>query len=237
MAWFAAAVGGSAALGLLGGWIWGEGPPGAAAGDQHGDGRADERGDARLLVADVWFAGIAVVAGLVTGILGYRFGESRQSGGTRAVITAGLILGGVAGAYVMLWLGERIGLSAYNQAARVQRQRHRVRGVARARRPQRAGVLVAVTAIVILVGEWGARPARWKTRASKPTTAIPNGRGHSPNRSSGNSLCQVPRATSAPNHAMRPAGPTSSGPGARPGSPQPLAGPGRPGQRPATHLG
>ena len=62
-----------------------------------------------------WFAGIAAVAGLITGVVGFRFGVSRRRGGGRALVAAGLILGGVAGAFAMLWLGQQIGLSGYNQ--------------------------------------------------------------------------------------------------------------------------
>ena len=94
--------------------------------------------------ADVWFCGIAAVAGLLTGFIGYRFCIARHSGGTRAVIAACLILGGVAGAFVMLWLGEQIGLSAYNEHLALQPQRHRLPGVAHARRPQRPGLLADV---------------------------------------------------------------------------------------------
>ena len=39
---------------------------------------------------------------------------ARQGGGGRPAATLGLILGAVAGTFVMLWLGEQIGLSAYN---------------------------------------------------------------------------------------------------------------------------
>jgi hypothetical protein len=161
VAWFAAAVAGSAAVGLLGGLIWGEAAPRALL-------REISTGTAELMNAetrafigaDAWFCGIAVVAGLLTGIIGYRFGVARHSGGIRAVIAAGLILGGVAGAFVMLWLGEQIGLSAYNQHLASS-----ANGTVFSE-PLGLGARSALafwpmfTGIVILVGEWGTRPSR-----------------------------------------------------------------------------
>jgi hypothetical protein len=76
------------------------------------------RGEAELMnaettayiVADAWFALIAAVGGLVTGILGYRI-LVRRAG---AAATAGLVLGAVAAALLALWVGENIGLGTYN---------------------------------------------------------------------------------------------------------------------------
>ena len=75
VAWFAAAVAGSAALGLLGGLIWGEVAPRAAL-QEISTGTAElMNAETRAFIgADAWFCGIAVVAGLLTGIIGYRFG-------------------------------------------------------------------------------------------------------------------------------------------------------------------
>jgi len=161
LAWFAAAVAGSAALGLLGGLIWGEAAPRALL-QEISTGTAElMNAETRAFIgADAWFCGIAVVAGLLTGIIGYRFGIARHSGGTRAVIAAGLIIGGVAGAFVMLWLGEQIGLSAYNQ--------HLASSADGTVFPESLtlGARSALafwpmfTAIAILVGEWGSRSTR-----------------------------------------------------------------------------
>jgi hypothetical protein len=161
VAWLAATIGGSAALGLLGGLIWGEAAPRARL-QEIGTGTAELMNtETRAFIgADAWFCGIAAVAGLLTGIIGYRFCMARHSGGTRAVIAAGLILGGVAGAFVMLWLGEQIGLSAYNQ--------HLASSANGTMFPESLalGARSALafwpmfTAIVILVGEWGTRPQR-----------------------------------------------------------------------------
>ena len=160
-AWFAAAVAGSAALGLLGGLIWGEAAPRALL-QEISTGTAElMNAETRAFIgADAWFCGIAVIAGLLTGTIGYRFGVARHSGGTRALIAAGLIIGAVAGAFVMLWLGEQIGLSAYNQ--------HLASSANGTVFPESLslGARSALafwplfTGIVILVGEWGSRPSR-----------------------------------------------------------------------------
>jgi len=63
-----------------------------------------------FIVADAWFALIAAVGGLITGILGYRL-LVRRAG---AAATAGLVLGAVAAALLALWVGENIGLGTYN---------------------------------------------------------------------------------------------------------------------------
>ena len=161
VAWFAATAAGSAALGLLGGWIWGEVAPRAAL-QEISTGTAElMNAETRAFIgADAWFCGIAVVAGLLTGIIGYRFCLSRRTGTTRAVIAAGLILGGLAGAFVMLWLGQQIGLSAYNQ--------HLASSPDGTVFPESLtlGARSALafwpmfTAIVILIGEWGTRSSR-----------------------------------------------------------------------------
>ncbi len=62
------------------------------------------------IVADAWFALIAAVGGLITGVLGYRI-LVRRAG---AAATAGLVLGAVAAALLAMWVGENIGLGTYN---------------------------------------------------------------------------------------------------------------------------
>jgi len=161
VAWFAAAVAGSAALGLLGGWIWAEAAPRALL-QEISTGTAElMNAETRAFIgADAWFCGIAVVAGLITGIVGYRFGIARHRGGTRAVVAAGLILGGVAGAFVMLWLGERIGLSAYNQHLAASPNGTVFPESLTLGARSALAFWPMFTAIAILVGEWGSRPSR-----------------------------------------------------------------------------
>jgi hypothetical protein len=161
VAWFAAALAGSAALGLLGGLIWGEAAPRAML-QEISTGTAElMNAETRAYIgADAWFCGIAAVAGLLTGILGYRFCIARHSGGTRAVIAAGLILGGVAGAFVMLWLGEQIGLSSYNQHLASSANGTVFASSLTLGARSALAFWPMFTAIAILVGEWGTRPSR-----------------------------------------------------------------------------
>jgi hypothetical protein len=161
VAWFAAAVAGSAALGLLGGLIWGEVAPRPLL-QEISIGTAELiNAETRAFIgADAWFCGIGAVAGLLTGIIGYRFCVARHSGGTRAVIAAGLILGGVAGAFVMLWLGEQIGLSAYNQHLGSSANGTVFPESLALGARSALAFWPMFTAIAILVGEWSTRPQR-----------------------------------------------------------------------------
>jgi len=164
--WFTVPLAGSALLGLLAGFIWGEVAPRALL-QEVGTGTAQlvNAETSAFIVADAWFCLIGAVAGLITGLLGWRFllaPRARRSAGpaagaVRAASAAGLIAGAVAGTFVMLWLGERIGLSGYD---------HHLAGspdgtVFPASLSLGAKSALAfwpmVTAIVILVGEWGRR--------------------------------------------------------------------------------
>ena len=160
IAWFAAALVGSAVLGLLGGLIWGEVAPRAML-QEIGAGTAElMNAETRAFIgADAWFAGIAVVAGLLTGIIGFRLGVSRRSGGARAVVATGLILGGVAGAFVMRWLGQQIGLSAYNQHLASSANGTMFASSLALGATSVLAFWPMFTAIVLLVAEWGTRPA------------------------------------------------------------------------------
>jgi hypothetical protein len=108
------ALAGSAALGLIGGLVWSEVAPRALL-QEVGAGTAQVvNAETRAFIgADAWFCLIGAVAGLLTGVIGYRVGIARRPAATRVAVTIGLIGGAVAGGYVMLWLGQQIGLSAY----------------------------------------------------------------------------------------------------------------------------
>ena len=159
-AWIVAALAGSVLVGLLGGLIWGEFAPRAML-QEVGAGIAQvTNAETRAFFgADVWFSGIAVVAGLLTGALGYRFAIGPRDGAARAAVTVSVILGAVAGALVMLWLGGQIGLSAYNQHL-ASSAKGTVFSSSLALGSKSALALWPLfTAIVILVAEWGTRPA------------------------------------------------------------------------------
>jgi hypothetical protein len=159
VAWVVAALAGSAVLGLLGGLIWGEFAPRATL-QEIGTGTAELiNAETRAFFgADVWFCGIGVVAGLLTGILGYRFAVAPRAGGSRAAVATALILGALAGAFVMLWLGERIGLSSYNHDL-ASSPTGTVFSASLALGAKSAlAFWPLLTSVVLLVAEWGTRP-------------------------------------------------------------------------------
>jgi hypothetical protein len=166
--WCLAVLAGSAVLGLAGGLIWGEAAPRATL-QEIGAGTAElvDAETRAFIGADVWFCGIAVVAGLLTGLLGYRFALAPRTGGTRAAVAASLIAGAVAGSFAMLWLGEQIGLSGYdhNLASSPDGTLFSASLVLGAK--SALAFWPMFTGIVVLVAEWGTRtPA---TRGATPT--------------------------------------------------------------------
>ncbi len=105
------ALAGSALLGLVAGLIWAAAAPRAVLQEvARGEAGVINPESSAYIVADVWFCGIAVAGGLITGILGYRFLVRR----TGWIATAGLVFGAVAAALLALWIGENIGLGTYN---------------------------------------------------------------------------------------------------------------------------
>jgi hypothetical protein len=157
--WAVAVLAGSAVLGLVGGLIWGEFAPRATL-QEIGRGTAEViNAETRAFFgADVWFCGIAVVAGLLTGVLGYRLAVAARDGAARAAVAAALILGAVAGTFVMLWLGEQIGLSAYSQhLASSPSGTHFPASLALGAKSALA-FWPLFTAVVLLIAEWGTRP-------------------------------------------------------------------------------
>ena len=160
-AWIVAALAGSAVLGLLGGLIWGEFAPRALL-QEIGTGTAEViNAETRAFFgADVWFCAIGTAAGLLTGILGYRFAVAPRDGGARAAVAAALILGAVAGAFAMLWLGEQIGLSAYNHALASSPAGTRFSSSLALGAKSTLAFWPLFTAGTLLIAEWGTRPSR-----------------------------------------------------------------------------
>lgn len=187
-AWFAVALAGSALLGLLGGFIWGEAAPRALLQEvSPGAAQLVNPETTAFIVADAWFCVISAVAGLLTGLLGYRFlltarSGARAVGAVRAAAAGGLILGGVAGALVMLWLGEQIGLSGFNQHLAYSRAGALFPASLALGAKSALAFWPMFTAIVILVGDWGRRrpddpadPAQPGGPAGPADTADPEG--------------------------------------------------------------
>ena len=133
-AWVVAALVGSAVLGLLGGVIWGEFAPRAML-QEIGSGTAQliNIETRAYFGADVWFCGIALAAGLLTGVLGYLFGIARRTGPARPLAATALILGALGGGLVMMWLGGQIGLSASQEGGAAQLPATALRGMERDR--------------------------------------------------------------------------------------------------------
>jgi hypothetical protein len=158
--WFVVALAGSAVLGLIGGLIWGDVAPRAMLQEISAGTAELMNAETRAYIgADAWFAGIAAVAGLITGVVGFRFGVSRRRGVGRAAVAAGLIIGGVAGAFVMLWLGQQIGLSGYNHDLASSANGTVFPSSLALGASSALAFWPMLTAIVILIAEWGTRPA------------------------------------------------------------------------------
>jgi hypothetical protein len=155
---FTLALASSAALGLLGGLIWGEAAPRAML-QEIGSGTAQlvNAETSAFIGADAWFCGIATVAGLITGWAGYRFLVARADRGARPAAAAGLILGALAGALVMLWLGEQIGLSGYNHLLASSPNGTLFHASLTLGAKSALAFWPLLTGIVILVAEWGTR--------------------------------------------------------------------------------
>jgi hypothetical protein len=147
-------------VGLLGGLIWGEFAPRALL-EEIGTGTAEViNAETRAFIgADIWFSAIAVLAGLLTGVLGYRFALSGRGDGARAVLATALLVGAVAGTFVMLWLGERIGLSGYDQQLASSPSGTKFSASLGLGAKSALAIWPMFTAIVILVAEWGTRAA------------------------------------------------------------------------------
>jgi hypothetical protein len=108
------AIATSAVLGLVAGAIWNAVAPRAVLQEVSAGTAQVVNAETRAFIgADGWFCVIAAVAGLITGLVGYRLGVARRDNVTRITVTAGLIIGAVAGGYLMLWIGQQIGQSAY----------------------------------------------------------------------------------------------------------------------------
>ena len=158
VAWFAVALAGSALLGLPAGLTGGEVAPRAML-QEIGSGTAQlvNAETTAFIVADAWFCGISVVAGLITGLLGYRFLVAHRAGPVRAAATAGLVIGAVAGALVVLWLGEQIGLSGYDQHLASGPNGTLFSASLHLGAKSALAFWPMFTAIIIAVSEWGTR--------------------------------------------------------------------------------
>jgi hypothetical protein len=172
IAGFALALAGSALLGLVGGLIWGEAAPRAMLQEiSNGTAQLVNAETTAFIGADAWFVGISVVAGLITGLAGYRLLVARAEDGARAAAAAGLILGALAAALVMLWVGGQIGLSGYNQELAASAKGTLFPASLSLGAKSALVFWPMFTAIVILIAEWGAR--RQDTEEDGPAAPLP----------------------------------------------------------------
>ncbi len=158
--WSVALLASSAALGLLGGLIWGEVAPRALVQEISAGTAEFVNVETRAFFgADVWFSGIAVVAGLLTGVLGYRVAVAPRDGAARASVALALILGAVAGGFTMMWAGGQIGLSSYNRDLASSPAGTLFSASLALGAKSALALWPLFTALVLLIAEWGTRPA------------------------------------------------------------------------------
>jgi hypothetical protein len=105
----AAVVIGSALLGLAGGFAWAHVAPRVVYVVVSGGANAVNPETSAFIVADGWFCLIGAIGGAFCGLLGYRLAVMRYG----AVPMAGLLGGGLGAAYIVLWIGQRAGRSAF----------------------------------------------------------------------------------------------------------------------------
>jgi hypothetical protein len=185
---FATGLVGSAVLGLLGGVLWGEVAPRALLQEVGTGEAAIVNAETRAFIgADAWFSVIAAVAGLITGVLGYWFliarrgsasGDGQGYGGQgerglghvgRAAAATGLILGALAGALIMMWLGGQIGLSGYSHTLATSRNGTMFDASLSLGAKSALAFWPLLTSVVILVAEWSSR----RTATAPPPPQAP----------------------------------------------------------------
>ncbi|HEY7145204.1 MAG TPA: hypothetical protein VH637_13245 [Streptosporangiaceae bacterium] len=115
---FTAMVAGTAALGVITGLIWAAVAPRAqlvvvsrgAAGVVNPETSA-------FIVADAWFVGLTVIAGVVSGLAGYLLAVRRHG----PVAMAGVLIGALAGSLLARWAGEQPGAASYHHLLAVSK--------------------------------------------------------------------------------------------------------------------
>jgi hypothetical protein len=158
--WSVALLAGSAALGLLGGLIWGEVAPRALLQEVSAGTAEIVNTETRAFFgADAWFSAIAVAAGLLTGVLGYRLAVAPRDGAARASVAVALLLGAVAGGFTMMWLGGHIGLSSFNRQLASSPAGTLFSASLSLGAKSALALWPMLTALVLLIAEWGTRPA------------------------------------------------------------------------------
>jgi hypothetical protein len=100
----------SVLLGLLTGLIWSAVAPRALLVVQsRGVAYVLNSETGAFIVADAWFCLLTAVAGLICGLAGYLVAVRRYG----ALPLVGLLLGGVAGSWLAMWIGQQQGLARF----------------------------------------------------------------------------------------------------------------------------
>ena len=177
LAAFAAALAGSAVLGVLAGVIWAAVAPRALL-QEIGRGEAElmNAESNAFILADAWFCLIAALGGVITGLAGYRL-LVRRAGWPAA---AGLVLGAAAAALLALWVGENIGLRTYDHLLASSPDGALFRASLGLGAKSALAFWPMLTSIVILLAESGRRRAA--SGGQDPSGMWANGpaKGHSP---------------------------------------------------------
>jgi len=166
----------SVLLGLLGGLIWAEVAPRVLYQEVAAGTAEVVNAETRAFFgADLWFCLLAALAGLLTGVLGYRLAVASRTGFARAAAALGLILGAVGGGFAMMWLGGQIGLSAFNHHLASSADGTVFNGSLALGAKSALACWPLFTAAVLLIMEWSTRPA-----AGQPAPELPDPAGPPP---------------------------------------------------------
>jgi hypothetical protein len=115
---FVAAVLGSVLLGLLGGVLWSHLAPRAVlVVVSRGAADAVNPETNAFIAADGWFCVVAVIGGIISGLLGYLLAVRRYG----ALPMAGILVGGLAAAFAARWTGQRFGVMAFDSRLAVSK--------------------------------------------------------------------------------------------------------------------
>ena len=105
-----ATVAASVLLGLLTGLIWSALAPRALLVVQgRGVGYVLNTETDAFIVADAWFCLLTAIAGVICGLAGYLIAVRRFG----VLPLVGLLLGGVAGSWLAMWIGQQQGLARF----------------------------------------------------------------------------------------------------------------------------
>jgi len=109
---FLAAAAATAVCGIPAGYIWAAVAPRAVvAVIARGTAQVVNPETSAFIAADLWFCLIGAIGGLLTGALGCWIAARRRGRGP--AVAAGLIVGALAAAAIMLWIGELGGHAAF----------------------------------------------------------------------------------------------------------------------------